>query len=123
MMAVATWLMRRPWLLVSGALALALGMALAQAYLAGGQRDAARAEVARLRADTVRQNEAIAVWQAAAEQQQTLASQAQQRAAQIRVVTQTHIQRVLTAPVPSECPAAIRWGAEQAQHMVAEWGE
>lgn len=118
---VLAWLLKRPWLLVSGALALGLCVALAQVSITASQRDAARAEAVQSRAEIEKQNEAISAWRVAADIQQRLAEDAGQRAAQVRTVTQTRVQRVLAAPVPPECPAAMRWGAERAAEITARW--
>ena len=67
------------------------------------------------------QNAAIADYrrQAAAQQQAADAAQAQARA-QIEQ-SQRRLQRILTAPVPADCPAAVAWTRQQAADIGARW--
>lgn len=120
---VLGWIMARPWLIVSGALAVALGVMAAQVRITGAQRDAARAETGRLQTEIDRQNEYITTWEIAADRQRALAEQAGIEAAKARKTAAAKIQAALALPVPRECPAAIRWGAEQGQRMGREWIE
>lgn len=117
------WLLKRPWLLVSVALALGLGAALAQGHIVTGQRDMARAEAETYKGDIKRQNAAIAAWHEAAEAQSRNAVAAQEAAVKVRVVTQTRVQRILTASVPGDCNEAVRWGAEQAIQLADGWNK
>lgn len=94
----------------------------------GAQLTAARAELATCTAarealdqQVTAQNAAIADYRnkAAAQQQAADAAQAQARA-QIEQ-SQRRLQRILTARVPTECPAAMQWLGAYGRDLATRW--
>lgn len=67
------------------------------------------------------QNQAVERWKSAAEQQAAMASEAAKRAAQVRTVTVERIKTIAAAPIPNDCPDAIRWAAEQGVDFTLRW--
>lgn len=112
----------------AAALAAALLVALTAWQQRGAQLAGVRAELATCTAGRVAieqqvtaQNAAIADYrrQAAALQQAVEAAQAQARAELAQ--SQRRLQRILTAPVPADCSAAVAWTRAQAATIGARW--
>lgn len=94
----------------------------------GHQLDAARADVARLTverdralADVQAQNAAVAALQDKAREQDDRATKAAQDAAQARRDADARVRKLLTAQVPTQCPEAVRWGAETGRALAERW--
>lgn len=67
------------------------------------------------------QNQAVERWKTAAEQQATKSTEAVKRAAQVRTVTVERIKIITSASIPQDCPAAVRWAAEQGVDFNYRW--
>jgi septal ring factor EnvC (AmiA/AmiB activator) len=79
------------------------------------------AQYAALQDQVTQQNAAIADYRAKAAAQQQAADAAQAQARSQIEQSQRRLQRILTAPVPAECPAAVAWTREQAAAIGARW--
>lgn len=115
-------------LIAYAAAALAVVLVLHTWQQRAAQLTAARAELVTCAAarealdqQVTEQNTAIADYRdkAAAQQQAADAAQAQARA-EIEQ-SQRRLQRILTAPVPADCPAAVAWTRAQAEGIGARW--
>lgn len=80
-----------------------------------------QAEVRRAQADLAAQTLAVRAWRAAAEVQAQRAAAGQAAAAQALARSQAQAQRVLAAPYPSDCAAAVRRGAERGRVLGQQW--
>ena len=87
----------------------------------GEQAGAAEAQLAAYRAQVEEQNQQVEVLRAKAEALQERAESAGQRIVETRIEYRDRVRRVLAAPVPSDCEAAVRWGAQQARAAAAAW--
>lgn len=93
----------------------------ARAEAQGTDLGAAQAKEEQLRSDLNVQTLQVEEWLLEAERQAERAQQAEFRSQQIRVITQTKIERILVAPVPADCEGAVRWGAGEAARIGGEW--
>lgn len=116
----------RHWRVLAAVLVLSalLGViAWQDAALQTARADTAQAVVQtnQCRATAELQNAAVQRWQRAAETQAQQALAAAKRIQRLSAQTQARVQQTLTAPVPLDCTAAVRWGAQRAVEMTTEW--
>lgn len=102
-----------------------VGVADAHAAQLEQQLGSAEASISQLRAGIQAQNGAVerilqqGVANVAAAKAQ--AAQRAQGAARVRVIYQTHVERIEAAPVPQQCASAAAWAQQQAQGLAARW--
>jgi hypothetical protein len=116
-------LFRRPWVLAIALLLLLCGFQTFRLRSAQLALARARTTNATSAAAIAEQNAAVSGWMEEALRQHARAEAAGKAAARIRVVTVTRIERVLAEPVPSDCPAAVSWGAEFGARLGQDWEE
>jgi len=87
------------------------------------QAGVAEAQLAAYRAQVDEQNRQVRALRAEAEALQALARAAERRIGETRIEYRGRVRRVLVAPVPSDCEAAVRWGAQQARAAAKTWRE
>ena len=87
------------------------------------QGGAAQAQLATYRAAVDEQNRQVELLRAETEEQQARAEAAERRIGETRIEYRERVQRVLVAPVPTDCDAAVRWGAQQAREAAKAWRE
>ena len=85
------------------------------------QAGAAQAQLAAYRSTVDEQNRQVELLRAETEEQQARAEVAERRIGETRVAYRERVRRVLVAPVPTECEAAVRWAAEQAREAAKAW--
>lgn len=119
-------LMRRYW---QPLLVLVLFAGLGGVYLYRGKMlELARAELSSTQGKLDDANQRIAAqnfqiekWKAAAARQGRQTLTTQRAAAHIAAAAQSAAQAMLTVTVPAQCDAAVRWGAQQAASLAADW--
>jgi len=131
------------WIVAIAATALALllggGMALQRCQLAeaGATRaacehqarqleseaGATRAQLAAYRGQVDEQNRQVEALRAEAEALLERVETAERRIGETRIEYRDRVRRVLVTPVPSDCEAAVRWGAQQARAAAQVWRE
>lgn len=67
------------------------------------------------------QNTAVQAWRGAAEIQARQIAAAQTKAAQQQRDSTSRVVRVMQQPVPSDCPAAVRWAAQEGITLAKAW--
>ena len=87
------------------------------------QSGASQAQLAAYRSTVDEQNRQVELLRAETEEQQARAEVAEQRICQTRIEYRDRVQRVMVAPVPADCEAAVRWGAQQAREAAKAWRE
>ena len=87
------------------------------------QAGAAEARLAAYRAQVDEQNRQVRALRAEAEALQERARAAERRIGETRIEYRDRVRRVLVAPVPGDCEAAVRWGAQQARAVAKTWRE
>ncbi len=85
------------------------------------QTGAAQAQLATYRSTVDEQNRQVELLRAETEEQQARAEMAEQRICQTRIEYRDRVQRVMVAQVPTDCEAAVRWGAQQAREAAQAW--
>jgi len=87
------------------------------------QAGAVRMETEACRAAVEEQNRQVELLRVEADEQQARAEAAERRVGATRVEYRDRVRRILVAPVPSDCEAAVRWGAQQARAVAQAWRE
>ncbi|MFZ5659176.1 MAG: hypothetical protein ACOY5C_04885 [Pseudomonadota bacterium] len=95
--------------------------AVAEATRQAAALGSCQAEARRARADLAAQTLAVRAWRQAAEVQARRATAGQAAAAQVLEESRARAQRVLAAPYPSDCAAAVRRGAERGRLLGQQW--
>ena len=95
-----------------------LGVAL---EITSSRLDAAQARTGLLGSLLGMQNQAVRKWKAEADKQAQAVAQAAQQRERVRTITVERVREVERAVIPQECPAAVKWAAEQALIFNAEW--
>ncbi|MDY0063216.1 MAG: hypothetical protein RBU45_25645 [Myxococcota bacterium] len=85
------------------------------------QAGAAQAQLASYHATVDEQNRQVELLRAETEKQQARVEAAERRIGETRVEYRERVRRVLMAPVPTACEAAVRWGAQQAREAAKAW--
>ena len=85
------------------------------------QAGAAQARLEAYRTQVDEQNRRVQTLRAEAEAFQERAKAAERRVGEARIEYRDRVRRVLVAPVPSDCEAAVRWGAQQARAAAKAW--
>lgn len=117
------YIAKRPWIVAIAALLVIAGVLkfrLQSAQLSLAREKASNASMS---AALKEQNQAVAEWMNAAVAQTRRAETAEKEAARMRVLTAARVERVLTEPVPADCPGAVSWGAEFGSQVGKEWEE
>jgi len=83
--------------------------------------DAAKARQAALADKIATQNQAVAIWKTEADKQSERANEAAKKAEKVRTKTIERVRTITVASIPSSCPDAVRWGAEQALRFNRHW--
>lgn len=104
-----------------GVLQLRMGAAQQRAETAEAALELCKRERGDLEAAIAKQNTAVAALQAASKAQAERVATAAQEAAQARRDAEARVRRIMAQPVPQECAAAVRWGAEQAAVLAEGW--
>ncbi len=121
--AVWSFLLKRPWVIALGALLLLSGGLFLKLQTVKAGLIKSQAQVAVLSAKIEQQNQAVETWRNAASLAAARALASEKKAAQVRVAAQARAARIMTEPVPTGCPEAVRWGAEKGADIGRSWEE
>jgi len=87
------------------------------------QTGAAQAQLAAFRSTVEEQNRQVELLRVETEEQQARAEAAEQRIGETRIEYRERVLRILVAPVPTDCEAAVRWGAQRGREVAKAWRE
>lgn len=109
--------------LLAGCIGLGITVKIQSSALTASVAEAKRlvAEKKNLGDKIAEQNRAVADLQAKGEEQAQRIKAAEHLAARVRTITVERVREAAAAPVPADCPAAVRWAADRAVEFNRRW--